>query len=62
MSQMINLNGLSREELLDLAGRIDERLKALPQDSSGRTMETADVHRDSTLDDADPWAAPHGTS
>ena len=62
MSQVINLNGLSREELLDLAGRIEERPKVLPQDTSGRTVEAADARRDSTLDDSDPWAAPHGTS
>ena len=54
MSQMINLNGLSREELLDLAGRIEERPQALSEDTSSRTAETADDRCASTIDAADP--------
>ena len=37
MSHSINLDGLSREDLLDLAQRIEQRLLTFPVDSGSST-------------------------
>ena len=62
MSHSINLDGLSREDLLDLAKRIEQRLLTFPV-ASGTTTENARAgFRDDGIDVDDPWAAPCPTS
>ena len=62
MSHNINLDGLSREDLLDLARRIEQHLLAFPLDSSSSTENARAGYRDSGIDVDDPWAAPCGAS
>ena len=62
MSHNINLDGLSREDLLDLSRRIEQRLLAFPLDSGSSTENTRAGYRDSGIDVDDPWAAPCSAS
>ncbi len=54
----ISLDGLSREDLLDLARRIEQRLLCLPLDPGGSTENASAGYRDCGIDTTDPWAAP----
>ena len=58
MSHSINLDGLSREDLLDLAQRIEQRLLTFPVDSGSSTENARAGYRDKGIDADDPWAAP----
>ena len=58
MSHSINLDGLSREDLLDLSKRIEQRLLTFPGDSGSSTESARAGYRDNGIDVDDPWAAP----
>ena len=62
MSSSINLDGLSREDLLELAQRIEQRLLTFPVASSSSTENAKAGFRDDGIDVDDPWAAPCPTS
>ena len=62
MAQPMDLNRLSREELLELACRIEERIWVLSEDASGRMAENAGVRSCPTTDAADPRSGPHVTA
>ena len=62
MSHSINLDGLSREDLLDLAKRIEQRLLTFPVASGSSTENGRAGFRDDGIDVDDPWAAPCPTS
>ena len=62
MSHSINLDGLSREDLLDLAQRIEQRLLTFPVDSGSSTENARAGYRDKGIDADDPWAAPRFAS
>ena len=57
MSHNINLDGLPREDLLDLSRRIEQRLLAFPLDSGSTTENARAGYRDSGIDVDDPWPA-----
>ena len=62
MSSSINLDGLSREDLLELAQRIEQRLLTFPVASGSSTENAKAGFRDDGIDVDDPWAAPCPTS
>ena len=62
MSSSINLDGLSREDLLELVQRIEQRLLTFPVASSSSTENARAGFRDDGIDVDDPWATPCPTS
>ena len=55
MSHNINLDGLSREDLLDLSRRIEQHLLAFPLDSGSSAENARAGYRDSGIGVDDPW-------
>ena len=62
MAQSIDLDRLSRDELMELAYRIEDRIRVLSDDTAGRMAGNSDARSPPATDAADPRSAPHATA